>query len=119
MSYHIGIENRPLLEQQNMIASLDCTYPELSSKHSHFSFNLFLPEAPLYGIQAILHGQGNVTSTYCWSHCTSKDVWLTVEADAHSIGIHHSQGTIITELIAVPHLIWSNNWGGGEIDFAA
>lgn len=34
---------------------------------------------------------------------------FAVKANTHAIGIHHSQSTIITELVAVPHLIYSNN----------
>lgn len=37
-----------------------------------------------------------------------------MEADTHPIGIHHPQGAVITELVAVPHLIWRNVSGGGD-----
>ena len=37
-----------------------------------------------------------------------------MEADTHPIGIHHPQGAVITELVAVPYLIWRNVSGGGD-----
>lgn len=37
-----------------------------------------------------------------------------MEADAHPVGVHHPQGTVVAELVAVPHLIWRNVSGGGE-----
>lgn len=37
-----------------------------------------------------------------------------MEADAHPIGVHHPQGAVVTELVAVPHLIWRNVSGGGD-----
>lgn len=37
-----------------------------------------------------------------------------MEADAHAVGVHHPQGSIIAELVAVSHLIWKDGGGGGE-----
>lgn len=90
------------------------TYPELPAKDSDFAFDLFLSEAPLNGVEAILHGQGDVAAPNSGGDGASQDVGLAVEADPHPIGIHHPQGTVIAELVAVPHLIWRNGSGGGE-----
>lgn len=37
-----------------------------------------------------------------------------MEADAHPVGIHHPQGAVVTQLVAVPHLVCRGRWGQGE-----
>lgn len=64
--------------------------------------------APLDGVQAILHGQRDVAAPDGGGDGACEDVGLTVEADSHAVGVHHPQGSIIAELVAVSHLIWKN-----------
>lgn len=90
------------------------TYPKLPPKDGDFAFDLFLPQAPLDGVQAILHGQRDVAAPDGGGDGACEDVGLTVEADSHAVGVHHPQGSIIAELVAVSHLIWKNvSWGVG------
>lgn len=90
------------------------TYPELSAKDGDLAFNLLLSQAPLDGVQAILHGQGDVAAPDGGGDGAREDMGLAVEADAHPVGVHHPQGAVIAELVAVPHLIWRNASGGGD-----
>lgn len=80
-------------------------YPQLPPKHGDLALGLLLAESPLNGVQTIVCGQGDVPSANCRTDRTCQDVGLRVETDAHSVGVHHSQGPIIAQLIAVPHLV--------------
>lgn len=91
------------------------TYPKLPPKDGDFAFNLFLPQAPLDGVQAVLHGQGDVAAPNGGGDGACEDVGLAVEADAHAVGVHDAQGPVAAELVAVPHLIWENGSGEGEL----
>lgn len=87
------------------------TYPKLPSKDGHFAFDLFLPQTPLDGVEAILHGQGNVAAADGGGDCASQNVGLAVEAHSHAVSIQHPQSSITAQLVAVPHLICSRTWG--------
>lgn len=80
-------------------------YPQLPPKHGDPALGLLFAQTPLNGVEAVVGGQGDVPPADSGADGTCQDVGLSVEADAHSVGIHHSQGAVVAQLIAVPHLV--------------
>lgn len=80
-------------------------YPELPSEYCDLALGLLFAQTPLNRVQAIICGQCDVSSANRRTNRACKDVRFCVETDSHPVSVHHSEGTIVAELVAVPHLV--------------
>lgn len=80
-------------------------HPQFPAKNCDLALGLLLAQTPLNGVEAVVRGQGDVPPADGGAHGTCQDVGLRVKADAHPVGVHHSQGPVVAQLVAVPHLV--------------
>jgi len=81
------------------------THPQLPAEHGDPALGLLLAQPPLDGVEAVVGGQGDVPPPDGGADGARQDVGLRVEADAHPVGVHHPQGAVVAQLVAVPHLV--------------
>lgn len=81
------------------------THPQLPPEHGDLALGLLLAQAPLDGVEAVVGGQRDVPAADGGADGAGQDVGLRVEADAHAVGVHHPQGAIVAQLVAVPDLV--------------
>lgn len=62
------------------------TYSQTSSKNSDLPSGLLLALSPLYQIEAIVYGQGDVPFADGGVHCTGEKVRLCLKGDLHAVG---------------------------------
>lgn len=80
-------------------------HPQLPAKHGDLALGLLLAQAPLDGVEAVVGGQRDVPAADGGADGAGQDVRLRVEADAHAVSVHHPQGAVVAQLIAVPDLV--------------
>lgn len=80
-------------------------YPQLPAEDGDLALGLLLAEAPLDGVEAVVRGQADVPAADGGTDRPGQDMGLRVEADAHPVGIHHPERPVVTQLVAVPHLV--------------
>lgn len=88
---------------------LGATHSELPPEHGDLALGLLLAQTPFDGVEAVVSGQGDVPAADGGADGAGQDVGLGVEADAHPVGVHHPQGAVVAQLVAVPHLVCSGN----------
>lgn len=81
------------------------THSELPPEHGDPALGLLLAQTPFNGVEAVVSGQGDVPAANRRADGACQEVGLGVKADAHTISVHHSQGPIVAQLVAVPHLV--------------
>lgn len=81
------------------------THPQLPPEHGDLALGLLLAQAPLDGVEAVVGGQRDVPAADGGADGAGQDVGLRVEADAHAVGVHHPQGAVVAQLVAVPDLV--------------
>lgn len=81
------------------------THSQLPPEHSDFALGLLLAQAPFDRVEAVVSRQGDVPAADRGADGACQDVGLRMKADAHAISVHHSQGPVVAELVAVPHLV--------------
>lgn len=80
-------------------------HSQFPAKYGDFALGLFLSQSPLDGVESVVCGQSDVPAADGGADRPCQDVRLRVETDAHSISVHHPQGAVVAQLIAVPHLV--------------